>query len=337
MNRLLFLGLAGLALLCVLCLYCRAPAIEEDLRARAEACLIDAGLDVGVLTVSGRDATLTGSVASPVIGDGVEACIAAIPGIRVVNNRLEITVRGVLGFRTRYGDVTLRGTVPTELARSALIDEAVALWGSENVVDELEVDPNRTFEVWPDSFDPALAGLHHYRKDLDVELSGGRAVITGTVVSELTKSRILGGAATVFPGYEIVDRLTVREPVDQREILQSSLDTLLQVEYVEFATDSAELTAEGRRVLDLVVEILKATPGRIEVSGHTDSRQTLEYNLELSTRRAESVRDYFVAAGLNPDRFETIGYGPTRPMASNATPEGQQLNRRTEFHALKEN
>lgn len=337
MNRLLFLGLVGLALLCVLCLYCRAPAIEEDLRGRAEACLIDAGLDVGLLTLSGRDATLAGSVASPVIGDRIEACIAAIPGIRVVNNRLEISGIGVLGFRTHYGDVTLLGTVPTEAAHSAIVDEAVALWGAENVVDELEVDPNRTFEVWPDTFDQALAGLHHYRKDLEVELSGGSAVITGTVVSELTKGRILGGAATVFPGFEIVDRLNVREPVDDRETLQSSLDTLLQAEYVEFATDSAELTAEGRRVLDLVVEILKSAPGRVEISGHTDSRQTLEYNLELSTRRAESVRDYFVAAGLDPDRFEVEGYGPTRPIASNATPEGQQLNRRTEFHALKEN
>jgi outer membrane protein OmpA-like peptidoglycan-associated protein len=337
MNRLLFLGLVELALLCVLCLYCRAPAIEEDLRGMALACLADAGLDGELLTVSGRDATLTGSVASPVLGDDAEACIAAIPGIRVVNNSLEIAGPGRLGFRTHYGGVTLWGTVPTEEAHSALLDEAVALWGSDNVIDELEVDLNRTFEVWPDSFDPALAGLHHYRKDLEVELSGGRVAITGTVVSELTKSRILGGAATVFPGFEIVDRLTVREPVDQREILQSSLDTLLQAEYVEFATDSAELTAEGRRVLEMVVEILKAAPGRVEISGHTDSRQTLEYNLELSTRRAESVRDYFVGAGLDPDRFEVMGYGPTRPIASNATPEGQQLNRRTEFHALKEN
>lgn len=337
MNRLLFLGLVGLALLCVLCLYCRAPAIEEDLRGQALTCMGEAGLNSDLLMISGRDVTLYGSVGSEVLSDQVEACIGAIPGIRIVNNQLELMAPGMLGFRTRYGDVTLWGTVPTKAARSAIVDEAVALWGSENVVDELEIDPNRTFEVWPDSFDPALAGLHHYRKDLEVELSRGRAVITGTVVSELTKSRILGGAATVFPEYEIVDRLTVREPIEQREILQANLDTMLQAEHVEFATDSAELTAEGRRVLDLVVEILEATPGRIEISGHTDSRQTLEYNLELSTRRAEAVRDYLIAAGLNPDRFETVGYAQTRPIASNATPEGQQLNRRTEFHALKEN
>jgi OOP family OmpA-OmpF porin len=337
MNRLLFLGLVGLALLCVLCLYCRAPAIEEDLRGQALACLADAGLDGELLSVSGRDATLTGSVASPVLGDDVEACIAAIPGIRVVNNRLEIAGPGMLGIRTHYGDVTLWGTVPTEAARSAIVDEAVALWGSENVVDELEVDPNLTFEVWPDSFDPALTGLHHYRKDLEIELSRGQTVISGTVVSELAKSRVLGGAAEVLPGFEVVDRLTVREPADSRETLQANLDALLRGEFVEFATDSADLTAEGRRVLDIVVGELKASPGRVEISGHTDSRQTLEYNLELSTRRAESVKAYFVAAGLDPDRFETVGYGPTRPIASNATPEGQQLNRRTEFHALKEN
>ncbi len=90
MNRLLFLGLVGLALVCVLCLYGRAPAIEEDLRGEALACLDGTGLNRELLAFSGRDATLTGSVASPVLGDGVEACIAAIPGIRVVTNRLEI-------------------------------------------------------------------------------------------------------------------------------------------------------------------------------------------------------------------------------------------------------
>lgn len=97
MNRLLFLGMLGLALLCVVCLYCGAPAIEEDLRGRALACLAEAGLDGELLTVSGRDATLTGSVGSPVLGDDLEACIEAIPGIRVVTNRLEIGGPGPSG------------------------------------------------------------------------------------------------------------------------------------------------------------------------------------------------------------------------------------------------
>ena len=91
MNRSLILGLLALVILCVLCLWCRAPAIEDDLRGKALImCVEDAGVDAGVLAVSGRDVTLEGAVASLSVGDAVEACIAAIPGIRVVNNNLQI-------------------------------------------------------------------------------------------------------------------------------------------------------------------------------------------------------------------------------------------------------
>jgi hypothetical protein len=90
MNRLLFLGLVGLVLVCLLCLYCHAPAIEEELRGKALACVEDAGLDSELLAVSGRDVTLAGAVGSQVLVDNVEACLAAIPGMRVVNTRLEI-------------------------------------------------------------------------------------------------------------------------------------------------------------------------------------------------------------------------------------------------------
>lgn len=335
MNRMLLLGLLGLAILCVLCPYCRAPAIEGDLQGKALVCVNDAGLDTELLSISGRDVTLAGTVASQTLADQVEACIAAIPGIRVVLNNFEIM--GVLGFRTHYGDITLWGAVPSEAHRSAIVDEAVALWGAENVVDELEVYPGVDSGLWPESFAPGLAGLHQYREDLEVELSGGRAVVSGTVVSALTKERVLGGAATNLPGFEIVDRLTIREPTADHEILQASLDTLLDGKVVEFATDNADLTANGRRVLDEVVAILQATPGRVEISGHTDSRQTQAYNLDLSRNRAAAVERYFVAKGLDADRFEVVGYGETRPIASNDTLAGQQKNRRTEFHALKEN
>ena len=77
MNRSLILGLLALVILCVLCLWCRAPAIEDDLRGKALICVEDAGADAGVLAVSGRDVTLEGAVASQAVGDSVEACIAA--------------------------------------------------------------------------------------------------------------------------------------------------------------------------------------------------------------------------------------------------------------------
>ena len=56
--------------------------------------------------------------------------------------------------------------------------------------------------------------------------------------------------------------------------------------------------------------------------------------MRLSQRRAEAVRDYLVAKGISPARLEAIGYGPTKPVASNKTTKGKALNRRTEFKVI---
>jgi outer membrane protein OmpA-like peptidoglycan-associated protein len=74
----------------------------------------------------------------------------------------------------------------------------------------------------------------------------------------------------------------------------------------------------------------------VQISGHTDDNGTDEHNLDLSRRRAEAVLDYLVAHGEDPERFVVIGYGESRPVADNGTPEGEARNRRIEFTALEE-
>jgi len=66
----------------------------------------------------------------------------------------------------------------------------------------------------------------------------------------------------------------------------------------------------------------------VELQGHTDSRGADAFNLELSQRRAESVRDYLIAQGVSGTRLEAKGYGETQPIADNTTKVGQQENRR---------
>jgi len=67
------------------------------------------------------------------------------------------------------------------------------------------------------------------------------------------------------------------------------------------------------------------------VQGHTDNTGTREHNLELSQKRAGSVVAYLVEKGVEAGRLEAKGYGPDVPIADNATPEGQEQNRRVEF------
>jgi OOP family OmpA-OmpF porin len=337
MKNLVLLGVVGLAILFLLCPWFRAPAIEDDVRDAALVCAEEVGLDAALIAVAGRDVTLTGSVTSEALSHHLMNCIAAFPGTRSIDNQLEFMVAGALGFLTRYGEITISGVVPSEESKAAIIEEAVALWGVENVIDKTEVDSGRTIGGWSDDdFATFLATLRHSRRDLDIELSGGQAIIGGTVLSELARARVLGGAVALLPDFKVADRLTVREPATLRETLQAQLDALLQGKTVEFEVGSANLTPNGRKVLDELIVILRDNAVRVEISGHTDSTGPMDHNIELSRRRAETVERYFIAKGLDADRFEVLGYGPTRPIASNETVEGQQSNRRTEFHALKE-
>ncbi len=102
---------------------------------------------------------------------------------------------------------------------------------------------------------------------------------------------------------------------------------------VLFDFDSAELREEARVELQRVGETLAAYPGaRVVVEGHTDSEGSDSYNLKLSRERAESVRDYLVAAGaLNPGAARIAPYGESRPVAGNESDEGRQANRRVDL------
>ncbi len=104
---------------------------------------------------------------------------------------------------------------------------------------------------------------------------------------------------------------------------------------VTFPVNQATLTPESKEQLDKVVESLKALPHvKLEIAGHTDNSGSREYNIELSQRRAESVRDYFIEQGIDPDRLIAKGYGPDNPKYDNSTAEGRSKNRRVELIRL---
>jgi OOP family OmpA-OmpF porin len=72
----------------------------------------------------------------------------------------------------------------------------------------------------------------------------------------------------------------------------------------------------------------------LEISGHTDSRGSSDYNRDLSQRRADAVKNYFTSRGIKPERLQSIGYGEDRPIADNRTSSGRGRNRRTEFKLI---
>ena len=105
---------------------------------------------------------------------------------------------------------------------------------------------------------------------------------------------------------------------------------------VYYETAKAELKPESKTSLDKeLVQLLKDNPQLIiEIGSHTDDVGSNEYNQKLSQQRAESVVNYLVINGITKERMLAKGYGESKPIAPNTTPDGRQKNRRTGFKII---
>jgi OOP family OmpA-OmpF porin len=110
----------------------------------------------------------------------------------------------------------------------------------------------------------------------------------------------------------------------------------ITLEGVGFELNSAQLTAESRSVLDGIAADLKKYPRlKIELQGHTDSSGSDAYNLQLSQKRANAVRDYLVEQGVSSSQLTAKGYGESQPIADNTTADGRAKNRRVVMSVLE--
>ncbi len=99
-----------------------------------------------------------------------------------------------------------------------------------------------------------------------------------------------------------------------------------------FGFDQANLTSTAQQNLDKLVEILKKYPDtNIEIQGHTDSKGSDSYNMDLSVRRASSVSSHLKTKGVSSSRLTVRGFGESFPKYSNGSETNQALNRRVEF------
>lgn len=112
---------------------------------------------------------------------------------------------------------------------------------------------------------------------------------------------------------------------------------IITLNSVFFDFDKAELKQESIPELNRIVTLLNDRESMsIEIQGHTDATGPEDYNMGLSKRRAISVYDYLITKGIDPQRMTVKYFGETKPVATNATPEGRKENRRVEFEIIKE-
>jgi OOP family OmpA-OmpF porin len=110
------------------------------------------------------------------------------------------------------------------------------------------------------------------------------------------------------------------------------------MQQVHFETASATILPDSFPMLTEIAQLLTANPDikQMKIEGHTDNRGAPDYNLDLSKRRAASVRTWLSEHGVDAGRMQSEGYGMTLPVASNETDQGRAQNRRVEFKILDE-
>lgn len=110
---------------------------------------------------------------------------------------------------------------------------------------------------------------------------------------------------------------------------------------IEFETGKATLKpgGESEQVLEQLRLYLEQNPRvtELRIEGHTDNVGSPESNLQLSGQRALTIKNWLIERGIKKERLLAVGFGQTKPIADNATPEGQAKNRRTEFRIAKLN
>jgi outer membrane protein OmpA-like peptidoglycan-associated protein len=125
-------------------------------------------------------------------------------------------------------------------------------------------------------------------------------------------------------------------PPKKKEELTVEVGKAIVLEGVVFKTGKAEITPESEQILTTAYNTLAQNPDiAVEIQGHTDNSGKRASNMKLSQARADAVKAWLVAKGIDAGRITTKGYGPDKPAASNKTAAGKEKNRRIEFFRTK--
>lgn len=234
--------------------------------------------------------------------------------------------------RLERGTLTLRGSLPNESSKAAILQRAHELYGatSDRVVDQLAVDSRVGPAAWADLVPKALPILGQMTERGSIIIDSRSIVLSGRADSERAKTTLLREIGPlVQTGLELEDHI-LAAPLPALS-LQKKLNDILSHASIEFESNTATITSRSRATLDRLIALLRRAPyTAIEIGGHTDKYGAPDYNLQLSRRRAEAVRHYFISHGLT-GQFTAVGYGASRPLSAAQTRAGFQHNRRIEL------
>ena len=221
---------------------------------------------------------------------------------------------GGLEFALGKGDKQMAFFSPT----AATYDEAVAAKNAANAL-KSDLDAQKAENARLRAEMNALAS--DLLKDSDGDgvadkLDKCAGTPAGTVVDG-------SGCPLKVPAPQVTERVIITEA--DRKVVADAIANL------EFDLGKATIRPKSYATLNRVAALLVEKNFSLKLAGHTDNTGSDQLNMRLSKDRAESVKAYLVSQGANASRVEAIGFGEGQPIATNATPEGRQQNRRVEF------
>jgi len=246
--------------------------------------------------------------------------------------------------------LTLSGSMAVEGSRNALVTRAHDLFkgGRIKIANHVQVTDQVGTAGWESAVPALLTLLASLQGKSSIEVHDHIITLQGVAASADHKAKVIRELTAIAgPAYRLDEHLSVlpvtppsasasAAAMQSRAAIQSALDDVLRRESVAFESNSATITPRGRSVLDKLVAIVRRAPElSFEIGGHTDPFGDPQYNLQLSHKRAEAVRQYFVNRDLQ-NRFSAVGYGAARPLSADRTRASLQRNRRIELRVKEE-
>lgn len=156
------------------------------------------------------------------------------------------------------------------------------------------------------------------------------------VVASAPEYQTWGRDVKIEPNGELAMDMVLR-PAAKETLVEVSTEEIKITDYVHFETGAAKILPRSFNVLDQVVAVIFENPQikNVQIQGHTDDVGSQELNLELSQKRADAVRDYFIEKGVAPERLTARGFGSQQPLLPNTSSRNRSLNRRVEFKIVE--
>lgn len=293
-------------------------------------------LQVGKVVLSDTNVALSGMARELGNREAILGALKNLPeGYTIVENAIKAPPYIFRAVKDPVAaTLTLTGFVPDNNVHAAIAAAAGRKFFNEKIVDNLKASAGA-----PQGFSSVaiqtLGALSRVSSG-SLELSDRNIKLTGDALYAVAADQIRNSLGGELPqGWKANAEVAVKPVASAVDptVCQQLFFELLAKARIRFESGRATIDQDSIGLLDRLIETaLRCPNANIEVGGHTDTDGEAAANQTLSEKRAQSVADYLVKAGLPTDRLRAVGYGSSQPVAVNDTDEGKAKNRRIDFN-----